>query len=149
MQVVAEAFSSHLGTIDFSSQEIDDQSRWLELLLQFDPAGENAEELMATRGPAAYIAAGTLSQQATPAMESPAGRSKGLRFGEPEVPARADVVVAPVVGRDGTDRLRGLFTGEQAAAAFEAAGWVAGPAEGATGLPAADLLVALRVKMDE
>jgi hypothetical protein len=147
VQVVGEAFSSHQGTTDFSRQDIRDESPWLGALLDFEPATD-AERRMATQGTAAYIAAGTTEQRAATVLDTPGGERQKLHLGAPEVPARADVVVAVVAGSESTDRLNGVFTGQNARAAFKAEGWTAPAVEGPTGLPAADLLVALREETD-
>jgi hypothetical protein len=146
VQVVGEAFSSRMGTTEFSRQDIQDESQWLDRLLDFEPATD-AERRMATQGTAAYIAAGTTEQRATTVLGTPGGDRQNLHLGTPEVPARADVVVAAVAGSDSGDRLQGLFTGQTARTAFEDEGWST-PVEGQTGLPAADLLVALREETD-
>ena len=147
VQVVGEAFSSHMGTTDFSRQDIQDESQWLGRLLDFEPATD-AERRMATQGTAAYIATGTTEQRADTVLGTPGGDRFDLHLGAPEVPARADVVVASVTGSDSPDRLRGLFTGQTARTAFEDEGWATPAVEGPTGLPAADLLVALREETD-
>jgi hypothetical protein len=146
VQVVGEAFSSRMGATEFSRQDIQDESQWLDRLLDFEPATD-AERRMATQGTAAYIAAGTTEQRAATVLGTPGGDRQNLHLGTPEVPARADVVVAAVAGSDSGDRLQGLFTGQTARTAFEDEGWST-PVEGQTGLPAADLLVALREETD-
>ena len=146
VQVVGEAFSSHMGTTDFSRLDIQDESQWLGQLLDFEPATD-AERKMATQGTAAYIAAGTTEQRANTVLGTPGGDRKNLHLGTPEVPARADVVVASIQGSGSADRLNGLFTGQTAREAFSDEGWTAA-VEGPTGLPAADLLVALREETD-
>jgi len=139
-------FSSRMGTTDFSRQDIQDQSSWLDQLLGFEPATD-AERKMATLGTAAYIAAGTTEQRANTVLGTPEGERRNLHLGTPEIPARADVVVASITGSDGADRLNGLFTGQTAREAFTDEGWTAAVG-GPTGLPAADLLVALREETD-
>src|SRR3954447_997813 len=64
-QLIANAFSSHLGKITFSRADIEAPANkaWLDQLLAFAPASD-AERRMATQGPAAYIAAGTTEQEA-------------------------------------------------------------------------------------
>jgi hypothetical protein len=147
--VVGWAFASHQGTADYSRADIEDPegAGWLDRLTAFTPNGA-AEDQMATQGAAAYLAAGTTEQRATPALTSVRGKGNGLHLGSPEIPARADVVVAPVLGRDGGRSLVQRLTDQNAIKAFAADGWTAPAVEGATGLPAADLLVALREEID-
>jgi hypothetical protein len=144
VQVVAAALSDHLETTDFSLDSIRDESGWLERLLAFRPA-DDAVDRMALQGVAAYQAAGTVEALARPAIDSLRGQRSDLRLGRPEVPARIDVVVAPVRGAGGVaDRIRG----QNAWKALAEAGWTVPATDGPTGLPAADLLVALREETD-
>jgi hypothetical protein len=147
LQVIGEAFASHMDTAEFSLQDIRDESQWLGRLLASEPSVD-AELRMATQGTAAYIGAGTTEQRANTVLDTEGGRVRKLHLGAVEVPARADVVVASLAGSDSTDRLKGIFTGQNARAAFTAEGWTAPAGEGPTGLPAADLLVALREETD-
>jgi hypothetical protein len=148
-QIIANAFSSHHGSTDFSRDDFASGTgkQWLDRLLAFPPASD-AERRMATEGPAAYIAAGTTEQEARPAIDSPAGSKRGLQLGSPELVARADVVVATVTGRPGTQQLVDRLAGQNARQVFTRAGWTAPAADGPTGLPAADLLVALREEVE-
>ncbi|MBV9950871.1 MAG: hypothetical protein JO291_02890 [Acidimicrobiia bacterium] len=148
-QLIANAFSSHLKKTDFSRADIEDPAGkgWLDRLLASAPASD-AERRMATEGAAAYIAAGTTEQAAQPAISSASGTRRGLHFGSPELVARADVVVATVAGRQGTQQLVARLRDKNAREAFRGAGWSAPAVGGPTGLPAADLLVALREEVD-
>jgi hypothetical protein len=148
-QIIANAFSSHQGTTDFSRDDFASGTgkHWLDRLLGFAPASD-AERRMATEGAAAYIAAGTTEQEARPAISSASGSRRGLHLGSPELVARADVVVATVTGRPGTQQLVDRLRGQNAQEAFTRAGWSAPAVGGPTGLPAADLLVALREEVE-
>jgi hypothetical protein len=148
-QIIANAFSSHQKTLDFSRDDFDSGpgKQWLGRLLAFPPASD-AERRMATEGSAAYIAAGTTEQEAQPVIDSAAGSKRRLHLGSPELVARADVVVATVTGRPGTEQLVDRLEGQNARSLFTRAGWTAPAADGPTGLPAADLLVALREEVD-
>ena len=147
VQVVGEAFSSHMGTTDFSRAGHPGR-----VAVARPAPGLRARDRCRTddgdaghgrvhrrRHHRAAGGHGARHARRRPAQPPP---------GHPGGPARADVVVATVAGSDGTDRLRGLFTGQTARTAFEDEGWATPAAEGATGLPAADLLVALREETD-
>jgi hypothetical protein len=148
-QIIANAFSSHLKTTGFSRDDFRSGpgKEWLDRLLASPPASD-AERRMATQGAAAYIAAGTTEQEAQPAIRSASGTQRGLHLGSPELVARADVVVATVTGRPGAKQLVDRLSGQNAQEAFTRAGWSAPAVGGPTGLPAADLLVALREEVD-
>lgn len=122
-----------------------EHGRELEDILESADPGPSATQarLLVQQGPGKYGAVSTTEVIARPLAESPRGVQSDLIVVAGEPRARADAVVAPLVGSDRGDQVRDLLTGKTAQEAFADAGWDR-PADGPTGLPPADVLVALR-----
>jgi hypothetical protein len=115
-----------------------------ELLASADPAPSATQaQLLVQQGAGRYGALSTTEETARPVAESARGVQLDLVVAPTDPATRADAVVAPLVGGNRGDRVRKLLTGKTAQDAFADAGWDR-PADGPTGLPPADVLVALR-----
>lgn len=115
-----------------------------DILASADPASSATQaRLLVQQGAGRYGAVSTTEAIARPVAESARGVQLDLVIVAGEPAARADAVVAPLVGGDRGDQVRGLLTGKTAQDAFAGAGWDR-PGDGPTGLPPADVLVALR-----
>ncbi len=115
-----------------------------DILESADPAPSATQAgLLVQQGRGRYGAVVTTEAIARPIAESARGVQDDLVVVPTAPPARADAVVSALVGGDRGDQVRDLLTGKTAQEAFAAAGWDR-PADGPTGLPPADVLVALR-----
>ena len=146
----AEATNSWFGNADYASNDFGDPAfrAWFEKLERgipsFPTPPRTPLDEMLSKGPATFDLAAD-----TEAAAGQAGRSRDkdrLSILYPSPLATANVVLAPIAGRDGEDRVRRMLDSNDATTAFTDAGWRVGddtlPAD--SGLPRAGVLEALR-----
>ena len=139
LAALGAATAGYFGRIDFSSTDIDDPAfrSWLHNLVQANADNPNLDDVL-TRGPAEAAAAATLEAVGGPVLaSSPRSPKPALTYPAPV--ASADVVLGSAISDRG-QRLAQLVR-ERLPELLRKAGWEAG---GASGLPAPDLLDALR-----
>jgi hypothetical protein len=141
LAALGAATVGYFGTTNFSSTDLDDPGfrSWLRNLVKANADNPNLDDVLA-RGPAEAAAAATLEAVGGPVLaSSPRSPKPALTYPAPV--ASADVVLGSVISDRGR-RLASIVNG-QLPELLRNAGWQVGGAT-PTGLPAADLLDALR-----
>jgi hypothetical protein len=158
--VIGSASTSFFDTADFASNdfETDGFRAWIRSLEESVPrfpstVGTPLDQML-TIGPSSYDLVGTT--EAEVAREVTGTRDEDrVRVIYPAPMATADVVLAPIAGRPGTERLAEILQSDEASAALAEAGWrvpdtepIAGvgdqPLPDTNGLPRPGVLQALR-----
>jgi hypothetical protein len=147
---LADATNSWFGNPDYASNDFSDPAfrRWFEDLERGIPAFPQPPRTpldeMLSKGPATFDLAA--STEAAAALVARSRDKDRLSILYPSPLATADVVLAPIAGREGGNDVRDLLESDEASAAFTDAGWRVGddtlPAD--DGLPRAGVLEALR-----
>jgi hypothetical protein len=129
----ADAIASYFGRIDYGINDFDAEFRAWQANLRGAFAEQSPFQTFVNLLPAAYAAVGTTGAQTLTQVGARADRITLV-----DEMARAVVVLAPTGGRD----LRSLAKTSALQQALQSDGWI-GPADAATGLPAAGVLFAL------
>lgn len=147
---IAQASASWFGRTDYASNDFADPEfqRWLRQLARGAPnppvPPRTPLDDMLSKGSATFDITAAPLASAQARITASRDRDR-LEIVYPAQPVMFDVVVAPVAGSEAGARLVGLLSSKEAAAAFERAGWDAGPdVTSPTGLPGPGVLQALR-----
>ena len=102
-------------------------------------------QLITQRGSLSLVAA--TASAASRFTATRAAQQQSLQAVTFEPAARADVVVAPLVAGQRAEKVVALFTDDQGQQLLDVDGWAPGAPKGSNGMPAADVLAALRSKI--
>lgn len=147
--VLGAAAAGFFGTSAFASNDFDEKFQaWLSRLEA--AAGDPSPlGLLLQQGRAAFAAVGATEAEIETQVEPSRVRDE-VTVLYPEPVATAYLVLAPVTGARGADRLDEILTSPGAQVALSDAGWQRPPAAPApSGLPSPGVLIALRARWEE
>jgi len=138
-----ERLGSDYGTDDFSPY----LHTLKALVASADPQASADQLTDLLNQPGKYSLVASDGPSASRATTSPRGVQRRLQAISLTPAARADALVATLGTASTAKAVAALFTDKTGAAAFDTAGWEPGIPQGGNGLPAADVLAALREKI--